>query len=286
VSRSAYQGRALWTAPRRGPRRIRAGWFVLLGLVAVAAVWTARDALAKTLPWRAVFTVKTVEVQGETYLSEAEVRAAAGLAKPVDFARVDLGAARRKLLKQARIEKASVERQLPRRIVISIVERKPALLVRAGRLLEADRTGRILPPLASGLTPDVPLVSGVKVKDARAGKKITDPAFARALRQLDALMAPEVALGHPVSEIDVSDARTTVVTLAPDGVDVYLPAEPPALRPLSALRVVLADLQTRGESASRIDLRGEEVIAVRPIPAAAAPADSAVTVQPHEPRRG
>ena len=69
-------------------------------------------------------------------------------------------------------------------------------------------------------------------------------------------------------------------------IDVYLPAEPPSLRPLSALRVVLADLQTRGESASRIDLRGEEVIAVRPIPAAAAPADSAVTVQPHEPRRG
>jgi hypothetical protein len=49
---------------------------------------------------------------------------------------------------------------------------------------------------------------------------------------------------------------------------------------------VLADLATRGETASRIDLRGEEVIAVRPIPAAAAPADSAVTVQPHEPRRG
>jgi hypothetical protein len=89
-----------------------------------------------------------------------------------------------------------------------------------------------------------------------------------------------------VSEIDVSAADVTVVTLAPDGVDVYLPAEPPSPRPLSALRVVLADLATRGETASRIDLRGEEVIAVRPIPAAAAPADSAVVVQPHEARRG
>jgi hypothetical protein len=136
------------------------------------------------------------------------------------------------------------------------------------------------------VTPDVPLVDGVKVKDARAGKRIGDPAFARALRHLVALTNPEVGLGHPVSEIDVSNAATTVVTLAPDGIDVYLPAEPPSLRPLSALRVVLADLQTRGESASRIDLRGEEVIAVRPIPAAAAPADSAVVVQPHEARRG
>ena len=286
MSRSAYQGRALWSAPRRGPRKLKAGWLLLVALLAGAALWTARDALAKTVPWRAVFTVRSVEVEGETYLSEAEVRAAAGLSKPVDFARVDLGAAERRLLKHPRVAKASIERALPRRIVIAIVERKPALLVRAGRLLEADRDGRILPALASGVTPDVPLVSGVKVKDARAGKKIGDPAFARALRQLDALMSPEVALGHPVSEIDVSDPNTTIVTLAPDGVDVYLPAEPPAVRPLSALRVVLADLATRGESASRIDLRGEEVIAVRPIPAAAAPADSAVTVQPHEPRRG
>ena len=285
MSRSVYQGRALWTSPRQGPRRPKAGWLLLLVLLLGGAAWTARDALAKTLPWRAVFTVRTVEVQGETYLSEAEVRTAAGLARPVDFARVDLAQAEKKLARQSRIERAHVERQLPRRIVIHIVERKPALLVRGGRLFETDRRGVILPPLASGVTPDVPLVSGVRVKDARNGKRITDPAFARALRHLDALLAPEVALGHPVSEIDVSDPQVTVVTLAPDGVDVLLPAEPQTLRMLSALRVVLADLQTRGESASRIDLRGEEVIAVRPIPAAAAPADTA-DVQPHEARRG
>jgi len=285
MSRSAYQGRALWTAPRRGPRRLRPGWVLLLLLLAGCGVWGARNALARTLPWRALFTVRTVEVQGETYLSEGEVRAAAGLAKPVDFARVNLAKAELRLAKLPRIEQVHIVRALPRRIVIRIVERKPALLVRAGRLLEADRRGVILPPLASGVTPDVPLVDGVRVKDARAGKRITDPAFARALRQLDALMDPEVGLGHPVSEIDVSDPSTTVVTLAPDGVDVLLPAEPPSVRPLSALRVVLADLTTRGETASRIDLRGEEVIAVRPIPAAAAPADTAV-VQPHEARRG
>jgi cell division protein FtsQ len=275
----------MWTAPRRGRRRIKPGWFVLVLVLALGGVWGARNALAKTLPWRALFTVKAVEVQGETYLSEGEVRAAAGLAKPVDFARVDLEKAQAKLAKMSRVEKASIVRALPRRIVIRIVERKPVLLVRAGRLLEADRRGVILPALASGVTPDVPLVDGVKVKDARAGKRIGDPAFARALRHLVALTNPEVGLGHPVSEIDVSDARNTVVTLAPDGVDVLLPAEPPSLRPLSALRVVLADLATRGETASRIDLRGEEVIAVRPIPAAAAPADTAV-VQPHEARKG
>jgi len=282
---SAYRGRALWTAPRRGPWRLRPGWIGLLVLALGAALWTGRDALAHTAPWRTLFTVRSVEVEGETYLSEADVRSAAGLVKPVDFARVDLARAKAKLMKEPRIESAQVVRALPRRIVIKIVERKPVLLVRAGRLLEADRRGVILPSLASGVAADVPLVDGVKDKDARPGKRITDPAFARALRQLDAITRPEVALGHPVSEIDVSDADLTVVTLAPDGVDVLLPAEPPSVRPLSALRVVLADLATRGLSATRIDLRGEEVIAVRPIPVAGSPADT-TAVQPHEPRRG
>jgi len=282
---SAYRGRALWTAPRPGKRRLRPGWVVLALLVVGFATWCGRDALAHTAPWRTLFTVRSVEVEGETYLSEADVRAAAGLVKSVDFARVDLARAEAKLMKEPRIESAQVVRALPRRIVIKIVERKPVLLVRAGRLLEADRRGVILPPLASGVAADVPLVDGVRVKDARPGRRITDPAFARALRQLDAITRPEVALGHPVSEIDVSDADLTIVTLAPDGVDVLLPAEPPSVRPLSALRVVLADLATRGLSASRIDLRGEEVIAVRPIPLAGQPADS-TAVQPHEPRRG
>ncbi len=285
MTRSAYQGRAMWTAPRRRRGRPRPGLVVLLLMVALCGVWGARNALARTLPWRALFTVRTVEVEGETYLSEAEVRTAAGLAKPVDFARVDLARATQRLSKLSRVEQAEVVRALPRRIVIRIVERKPVLLVRAGRLLEADQRGVILPPLASGVTPDVPLVDGVRVRDARAGKRITDPAFARALRQLTALMNPEIGLGHPISEIDVSDRHLTIVTLAPDGVDVLLPVEPPRVRILSALRVVLADLATRGETASRIDLRGVEVIAVRPIPAAAAPADTAV-VQPHEARKG
>ena len=254
MSRSAYKGRALWSAPRRGPRRLKAGWLLLLLLVGAAAAWTARDALAKTLPWRAVFTVRTVEVQGETYLSEAEVRAFAGLTKPVDFARVDLAAAEKKLAKQARIERASVERELPRRIVIKIVERKPALLVRAGRLLEADRRGVILPALASGVTPDVPLVSGVKVKDARAGWN------GHTRRRPDSHNLVVSDDDHAVADRSGTGAvdqpcRAQHRRPLSRGVDVFLPAEPPSVRPLSALRVVLADLATRGETASRIDLR-------------------------------
>jgi cell division protein FtsQ len=282
---SVYQGRALWTAPRPRPRGVRPGWIVLALLVLGGGFFAARDRLAKTAPYRAIFTVAKAEVKGAIYLSEAEVRAAAGLAKPVDFLRADLAKARKKLLKSPRIEQASIERSWPRGVVIRVTERVPVALVRAGRMLETGRDGRILPAVASGVLADAPVVSGVTVKDARSGARITDARFARALRHLDALARPEVGLLQPISQIDVADAKTTVVTLAPDGIDVLLPAEPPAARPLSALRVVLADLESRGLSASRVDLRGEQVVAVRPVPAAGTtPADS--SAHSPQPRRG
>jgi cell division protein FtsQ len=282
---SAYQGRALWTAPKPRGRRVKPGWILLALLVPIGAAWLVRDKLAATAPYKALFTVRQADVRGAVYLSESEVRTAAGLAKPIDFLRADLGRARTKLEKSPRVARATIERTWPRGVVIRVVERTPAALVRAGRMLEADRDGRILPAVASGVLADAPVVSGVTVKDARAGKTIADARFARALRHLDALARPEVGLLQPVSQIDVSSATTTIVTLAPDGIDVLLPAEPAALRTLSSLRVVLSDLGSRGLSASRIDLRGEQVVAVRPIPTAASAADSSAHNNP-QPRRG
>jgi cell division protein FtsQ len=286
VSRSAYQGRALWTAPRPRRRGLKPGWIVLAVLLAGGLAWAGRDRLARTAPYRLLFLVPRASVEGAVYLGESEVRKAAGLDRRIDFLRADLKKARTRLLKAPRVDQARIERALPRRIVIRIVERRPVAIVRGGRLFETDRRGVILPPLVSGVLPDVPVVSGVRVTDARPGRAIGDPRFARALRHLAALARPAVGLPQPVSQVDVTSAARTVVTLAPDGVDVILPPEPPGERMLSALRVVLGDLAGRGQAASTIDLTGSEVIAVRPIPAAATVQAADSLARTRDPRRG
>ena len=282
--RGTYQGRALWSAPARRARRIRPGWWLVGALLVLAPGFLLRGRILRSGLYRSLTTVRQVEVRGTTYLSESEVRALAGLDRPVDFLRADLARAERRLARAPRLESAHVGRELPRRIVIRVVERRPVCVVRAGRLLECDPWGVILPSLVSGVVADVPLVTGVRVRDARPGQRVEDPAFARALRHLAALGRPEIGLAHPVSGVDVSDPDRTVVTLGPDGIDVILPADPPGDRQLSALRVVLADLASRGLSASTIDLTGEDVIPVHPVPAVAA-ADSLASDHPN-PRRG
>lgn len=285
--KSAYQGRALWTAPRPRRRGVKPGWFVLAFLLVAALAFAGRERLAKTAPYRFAFMVPRVTVAGCVYLGESGVRKAAGLDRPVDFLRADLKKAHARLMKSPRVERARIVRALPRRIVIEIVERRPVAVVRGGRMFETDARGVILPPLVSGVASDVPVVSGVRVADARSGRTIADPRFARALRHLRALARPAVGLPLPISQVDVSDADRTVVTLAPDGVDVFLPREPPGERMLSALRVVLGDLASRGQAAATIDMTGSEVIAVRPIPAAAS-AQAADSLSPptRDPRRG
>lgn len=288
MSESAYKGRALWSAPRPRRRGIKPGWILLGVLAIVTGVFSMRDGIARTAPYRWLFMVPRASVEGCVYLGESEVRKAAGLDKPADFLRVDLKRARAKLAKAPRVDRVTITRAFPRRIVIRIVERRPVAIVRGGRLFETDARGVILPALVSGVMPDVPVVSGVRVADARPGRALADPRFARALRHLMALARPEVGLTNPVSQIDVADGDRTVATLAPDGIDLILPAEPPSIRTLSALRVVLADLATRGQSAATIDLTSDQVIAVRPVPLAAASAATADTLALHNPnpRRG
>jgi Cell division protein FtsQ/DivIB, C-terminal len=146
---------------------------------------------------------------------------------------------------------------------VAIEERQPVLLVRHGVPWEMDRHGVLLEPLADGATADVPMLSGPEVDGLPAGAQIGGPLVQRGLAWIDALEERELQLAGQVSEIDVRDARLTSLLLL-DGTRVLAPAQPPALRPLSALRVVLADLRQRDVTAREMDMRFDNQVIVRP----------------------
>ena len=89
------------------------------------------------------------------------------------------------------------------------------------------------------------------------------PEVQRGLAWVRALSARELQLAGQVSEVDVSDAASTGLTLL-DGTRVLAPGWPPGTRRLSALRVVIADLKERGTTANEVDLRFEDQVIVRP----------------------
>jgi len=258
-----YQGRALRTEPsaKRHHRRWRVKplLHVLAGLAAIVVL--------SHLPWdgwrKRWAVVSPVRVEGAEYLDAQRIAAIAGVREGADLFDLDLDAARQALLMNARIARAEVHRYGLRGVRIRVAERRPVLLVRHGEAWEMDSTGVLLAPFVEGSVADVPLLTGPDFASFPEGATLRTVQAQRGLQWVLALSARELQLGGRVSEIDVSDSRTTELLMM-SGTRVLLAAWPPDTRRLSALRVVLADLDRKGIAAQEVDLRYQDQVIVRP----------------------
>jgi hypothetical protein len=230
-------------------------------------------ALLAHVPWGTLRTraaiVTDVRVEGTRYLDPARVVEISGIRKGDDLFRVDRDRARQALLLQPRIREARVTRRPLRGIQIAVVEREPVLVVPHDVPWEIDSSGVLLDPLQRGVTADVPLLIGSDLENLRAGSHVRSPAVERGLAWARSLARRELQLSGQVSEIDVSDPLRTGLTLL-SGTRVVAPPWPPSLQRLSALRVVLNDLERKGTPAEEVDVRFDRQVIVRPavLPAA------------------
>jgi cell division septal protein FtsQ len=261
---SFYQGRALRAAApqRRATRgrrvvRVLQALLVVLGIVAIAHLpWDS---------WRRRFAaVADVRVEGAEYLDPHRVAQLAGVKAGDDLIDLDLDRIRQELLLHARIADATVSRRGLRGLAIRVRERRPVLLVRHGGPWEMDSTGVLLAPFAEGEVADVPLLTGPEFESYPEGALLRTMQVRRGLGWVQALSGHQVQLSGRVSEIDVTDDRSTALLLM-NGTRVLSPAWPPDERRLSALRVVLADLEKRGTAAQEVDLRFDDQVIVRPV---------------------
>ena len=262
----SYQGRAFAPTPRRRSSRLVRWLRVFAALLVLAAL--------AHLPWEEfrhrVAIVTNVRVEGTHYLDAEHAQERAGIHRGDDLLALDLARARQKLLLDSRVAEAQVTRTLPRGVRIRIVERLPVLLVDHGEPWELDRQGVLLAPLQAGVVADVPRLVGPSLARERAGTHVGGPEVERGLSWAHSLAEPELQLAGQVSELDVSDPSVTTITLV-TGTRVLGPAEPPSLRRLSALRVVLTDLSHKGTVANEVDMRFEDQVIVRPVAAATEP---------------
>jgi POTRA domain-containing FtsQ-type protein len=256
----AYQGRALLRETlRRRPSRLV---LVVRMLTAVAVV-----VVLAHLPWEAlrrrVAVVSDVRVEGLHYLDAARVLAHAGLRRGMDLFDVDRGRARQSLLADSRIAAARIDWVGPRVLRVTVRERQPVLLVRHGSPWELDGGGVLLEPLGAGVVADVPLLAGPSFDRLPAGALVDTAPVRRGLAWARAVSDRDLELARRVSEIDVSDPTRTGLLLM-NGTRVVCPTDPPGRRTLSALRVVLADLEQRKVLAQEVDVRFQDQVIVRP----------------------
>ncbi|MFF5172095.1 cell division protein FtsQ/DivIB [Micromonospora sp. NPDC000089] len=223
-------------------RRMRAAlpWAVAAGVLALAGL------VAWTLLGTGLFGVREVRVVGARLVTPVEVRDAAAVPDGIPLARVDLAATARRIDALAPVERATVTRDWPGALVVTVVERTGVAVVpRDGQFLVLDRTGvafRAVPRAPDGL----PVVRVVA-----PGPE--DPGTLAALQVLAAL-TPQ--LRAELTEVTVDGLARISLALRGDRTVVW----GDATRGTDKARVATALL---GRDAATIDVSAPDVVTFR-----------------------
>jgi cell division protein FtsQ len=126
------------TSSRRGPSPWRTAFF---GLAAAGLI----GILAWVLLGSRLLVVRSVGVTGTHLVPVAQVLAAADVPMGLPLMRVNTGSVAGRVDRIPQVQSATVSRAWPDRLVITVVERKPALAIPAGSGYDlVDQTGVIL----------------------------------------------------------------------------------------------------------------------------------------------
>ncbi len=154
--------------------QLHSAFLVLILAAAAAAAWAIASASGLTalagrqLAYAAAdagYEVERVEVRGVERMNELKVYERVLGQQDRAMPLVDLHALRASLMELSWVEDARVSRQLPDKIVVDIVERKPhAALRRGDRLVLIDPTGHELEPISQADAKGMLLISGPGAK--------------------------------------------------------------------------------------------------------------------------
>jgi cell division protein FtsQ len=150
----------------------------LFAIVVVAAAPHAWS-WVKSHPY---FVLTSVEVEGNLRTSDADILALAGIQAGESMWDVSPSAVRARLSAHPWIQRATVRRDGPGRIVIEVRERKPIAIVRFDQLHYVDRRGHVLGELGGDDSRNLPMITGLEGDLRRAYAPVALPRIAQLLR--------------------------------------------------------------------------------------------------------
>ena len=173
-------------------RRVLKGTFYLLGAAAIIAV----------LVYSPLFTFQQLIVHGNVHLDETELCEIARIHYGERLFEVKTDAITTNLLHDLRIESAVVRRQLPNKIEMEIVERIPVATVACDYgYLDFDRQGKVIASYRSLKGADIPIITGVKLRDLYIGDDNDNAQVAQVITFLSTIDPADIG---QISEVNIT----------------------------------------------------------------------------------
>ena len=251
----------MWRRRRRMMWPIAGGLVVLVLLVGLVAAMRSLQpgrsvaSLQERLGFGAGPVVQDIRVEGREKTPELYLRAALGLSKGDKLLGFSLDAARARIEKLTWVQRATVQRELPGTIIVTLVERRPIAVWQMDRKFNLiDRAGNVVveqdPSKNNDAFRTLPLVVG-------AG------APANAATLLDELAEAPALRAHVAAAVRVGERRWNLHLV--NGADVLLPevGEAAALGKLMEMQSTQSLLD---RPVQVVDMRLPDRLVVRPLP--------------------
>ena len=179
-------------------RRILRGAFYLLCASGIIAV----------LVYSPLFTFQQLVVHGNVHLDENELCEIARIHYGQRLFELKTDEMTTNLLRDLRIESAVVRRQLPHKIEMDIVELIPVATVACDYgYLDFDRQGKVIASYRSLKGADIPIITGVKLRDLYIGDDNNDPQVAQVISFLARIDPADIG---EISEVSIKKPDAVV----------------------------------------------------------------------------
>lgn len=165
------------------------------------------------------FRLETVEIHGNTYTPDTEIRHAMQVAEGINVWKVSTALLEERIHTIPRIDSVQVQRDLPRTLVVQVLEKKTLALVPYGEyLLEVGYDGQVIGTTQDPQKYGLPLLTGVAPVEVNVGQSLLAPEILVMVAEVVAAMD---AQGIPVSELNMAE-EANVVLVTMDGLVVWL----------------------------------------------------------------
>jgi cell division septal protein FtsQ len=205
--------------------------------------------------------VSQIHIEGTNRLSVGEVNRLIADIEGQNILLVSLDDYQKRFTDHPRISSVALKRVLPNKVICTVGERTPVVLLYTDRFLEVDEQGMVMP--ADDLTPllDLPVITGVSGRTIKEGKRLEHASILSALDALRVCKKQGGNFADDISELRISDLGISIVSLE-QGL-VLLLGDSDIDKRLKKFFLMRTTIVERGESAGLIDLRFDDQIVLR-----------------------
>ncbi|MGN0947760.1 MAG: cell division protein FtsQ/DivIB [Megasphaera sp.] len=192
----------------------------------------------------------TIIVDGNEKMSFEDVYRACGAYSYVNVIQLSTDDVEERLKKDLRIADATVTREFPATIHVTLTERKPAAVITTlYGFAYVDKTGKVieLGPQIKGVS--LPIMTGKKVDNLLLGDTVTDPTLHAAMVYLQSL-PPDIM--QNIAEINVGNPES-IVAYTTDSIPIHLGSGDEPAERAKLTETLLAEVQENHLAVQYID---------------------------------